>query len=114
MAEIKYPFGPADQSPVLTVAAAQPVSITDQFTIIDGVTTPAATNNRTLTLTISSEVKAGAQIFLKNKTTGTETTIAGTGFTFPTITGVAGKTFCQSYIYDGTTFKPTAAALQID
>lgn len=111
--QVKYPFGAIDIQ-ALTVGATQALTITDQVTLIDGVTVIALTNNRTINLTIDVAVKPGARIFLKNKTTGTETTIAGTGFTFPTITGVAGKTFCQEYVYDGTTFKPTAAAVQID
>jgi len=110
---IKSPFGAVDVF-ALTTAASQPLSISDQYTIIDGVTVPALTNNRTLTLTIDVSVKKGARIFLKTQSTGTETTIAGTGFTFPTITGVAGKTFCQEYVYDGITFKPVAAAIQIN
>ena len=114
MAEnIKAPFGAPDTF-LLTVAATQALTIVDQYTFIDGVTVPALTNNRTLNLTIDSGVKKGARIFLKNATTATENTIAGTGFTFPTITGVAGKTFCQEYVYDGITFKPTAAAVQIN
>lgn len=114
MAEnIKSPFGPIDAF-ALTAAATQAISIANQNTIIDGVTVPALTNNRTLNLTIDSAVKKGARIFLKTASTAAETTIAGTGFTFLAITGVAGKTLCQEYVYDGITFKPTAAAVQIN
>ena len=111
--QIKAPFGAVDTA-VLTVAAAQPVTITDQMTIIDGVTVIALTNNRTINLTIDASVKPGARIFMKTKTTATETTIAGTGMTFVTYAGVAGKTKTSEYVYDGTTFKPTATPVQID
>ena len=105
MAEIKYPFGACD---VVTLSAtgAQAITITDNVTIIDGVTTEA-TGNRTLNLTIASSVGAGALIYAKLKTNGTETTIAGTGMTFTTITGAAGKTKTKTFIYDGTAFLGT-------
>jgi hypothetical protein len=110
---IKYPFGPVDASVVLSATGTQAISIVNQYTIIDGVTNQAS-GNRTLNLTIDASVTAGAKIFLKSATAGTQTTIAGTGFTFPTITGVAGKTFTQEYVYDGSTFYPTGTAVQVN
>jgi hypothetical protein len=112
MPKIKNPFGQANVV-ALTATGAQAITIEDELTIVDGQTV-IATGNRTLNLTISSEIKAGASIFLKSRTTATETTVPGTGMTAPTITGVAGKIFCAKYIYDGITFKPVAAAVQID
>lgn len=112
MSLIKSPFGKADVV-ALTAAATQAVTISNAYTIIDGVTTPANGSNRTINLTISSELTL-ATIFLKSKTVATETTIPGTGMTGPTITGVAGKTFCTEYVYDGLTFKAVAAPVQID
>lgn len=109
---IKSPFGTVDVL-ALSATGAQALTIDDESVIIDGVTT-IATGNRTLNLTINAEIKPGAVIFLKNKTTGTETSIPGTGMTGPTITGVAGKTFCVQYVYDGTTYKAASAAVQID
>lgn len=112
MANIKSPFGAA-QAVALSATGAQAISIVSNLTVVDGVTT-IATGNRTLNLTISTEVAIGARLILKNKTTGTETSVPGTGMTGPTITGVAGKTFMCEYFYDGSTFKPVAAAVQID
>jgi hypothetical protein len=111
--QIKAPFGAVDTQ-VLTVAATQVLTITDQYTFIDGVTVIGLTNNRTLNLTIDPGVKKGAKIYLEVATTGTETTIAGTGMTFVTIVGVAGKTKVVELVYDGTTFKPTGTPVQIN
>ena len=112
MAQQKWPFGLAD-SKTLTATGAQALIIDDNMTIIDGVTVEA-TADRTLDLTIDSEVKAGAMIKLKSKTNGTEDTIFGTGISAPTITGVAGKTKTQGFTYDGVSFLPDGADVQID
>lgn len=112
MTQIRHPFGLSD-SKTLSATGAQAITIDDDLTVIDGVTTEA-TGNRTINLTIDAEVKAGAKILLKSKTNGTETTIFGTGITSVTITGVAGKTKTQAFTYDGTVFLPDGTAVQID
>lgn len=112
MAEINYPFGLASTK-VLTATGAQALTIDDNMTIIDGVTVEA-TGNRTLDLTINLDLKAGARLFLKSKTNGTETTIFGTGITSATITGIAGKTMTQGFTFDGTVFLPDGLKQQID
>lgn len=112
MAKVKFPFGEAT-TVALSAAGDQAITIDNDVTIIDGVTTQA-TAARTLILTIPSDIKAGARIFLKTKTAAVEDTIAGAGITMPTYAGVAGKTKCSELVYDGTTFKPTAVAFQID
>jgi len=109
---IKHPFGAAATLP-LSATGAQALTIDNDLTVIDGVTTEA-TGNRTLNLTVDSEIKAGAKILMKSKTNGTETTIFGTGITAPTITGVAGKTKTQQFTYDGTAFLPDGTSVQID
>jgi hypothetical protein len=109
---IKAPFGAVDTA-TLSATGAQAITIANQVTYVDGVTT-VATGNRTLNLTISAEVTAGARIFIAAKTTGTETTIAGTGITMPTITGGAGKTKVTELFYNGTGFVATSAGYQID
>lgn len=108
--KISYPFGPADvQAPAY--AATLAVTITNRMTIFD----PAIlTGNLTINLTIDPEVKAGAELFCEITATGTEVTTFGTGFTAPTVTGVAGKTKCIEFRYDGVTYKPKAVAFQID
>lgn len=112
MTQIKYPFGLAD-SKTLSATGAQAITIDDNLTIIDGVTTEA-TGNRTINLTIDAELKAGARILLKSKTNSTETTIFGTGISSVTITGVSGKTKTQGFTYDGSNFLPEGTSVQID
>lgn len=107
-----YPFSEATTE-TLSATGSQAISIANNMTILDGVTT-IATGNRTIDLTIDDEINAGAKLFLKAKTTATETTIFGTNIDSATITGVAGKTFCQEFTYDGTIFLPTGTAVQID
>jgi hypothetical protein len=110
MADIAFPFGNADlQQPAY--AATLAVTITDLFTILD----PAIlTGNMTINLTLDQGIRAGAIIFAEITTTATEVVTFGTGFTSPTLTGVAGKTKCMMFVYDGTSFKPMAAGYQID
>lgn len=110
--KVKYPFGAADTLS-LSATGAQALTIDNQMTVIDGVTT-VATGNRTINLTINSLVKTGARIFLKLKTTGTETTVFGTGMSGATITGVGGKTKTVECVYDGTNFVMAGTAIQID
>ncbi len=112
MTQIKYPFGLADTKE-LTATGAQALTIDNNMTIVDGVTVQA-TNNRTLDLTIDSEVQIGARLLVKSKTNASENTVFGTGITAPTIAGTAGKTKTQGFTYDGTAFLPDGTFVQID
>jgi len=112
MSTIRSPFG-TPETIALTATGAQAVTITNDSTIIDGVTVEA-TGNRTINLTIGTDVNIGAQILVQSKTNGTETTIFGTGITTATITGVAGKTINQLFMYNGTAFVAAGADQQID
>jgi hypothetical protein len=112
MAKIRWPFGEAT-STALSATGAQAISVDNDLTIIDGVTV-VATGARTLDLTIPVDIKAGARMVVKTKTTGTENTVFGTGCIAPTYAGVAGKTKVCELIYDGTQFVPVAVAFQID
>jgi hypothetical protein len=107
---INFPFAPAT---VLrpTFAATLAVTITSNFTILDPT---ILTGAMTINLTIDSEVLIGSTLLVQTTTTATEVTTFGTGFTAPTLTGVAGKTFQTLFIYDGITFKPVATPRQID
>lgn len=109
---LSYPFGDMATA-TLTGDGSQAITISENVTYIDGVTTKA-TGNRTLVLTISSEIKAGAMIHLASKTNGTETTIFSTGFTATTITGEAGKIYTESFYYNGTVFYPVGTAVKVD
>jgi hypothetical protein len=108
---VNAPFGTAG---TLTIAATgtTAATISNQETYVSTLTT--LTGNATLDLTISSELKAGALLHLKVKTTATETFTFGTSIDGPTVTGVSGKTWCQSFWFDGTTFLPCGAKIQID
>jgi len=112
MSDIKHPFGAAETFE-LTATGDQDITIVDDLTIIDGVTVEA-TADRTIDLVIDSEIKAGAVIFMKIKSNGTEDTIFGTGITNLNLTGVAGKTTTQAFMFDGTVFTPMGAQDQID
>jgi len=110
-ATIKYPFGAADnQTPAY--AATLAVTITNAVTFL----TPAVmTGALTVNLTIDANVKAGARLigrFLSDTTARTVT--FGTGFTSPTLAGVISKTKEIEFVYDGVSFKPTSAGVQID
>ena len=109
---VKWPFGPASEV-AFTATGAQAIKVENDLTIIDGVSV-IATGNRTLNLTIDDNLNAGARLIVKAKTTGTETTICGTGITGPTVTGVAGKTKVFEAVYDGTAFVVVGTEVQID
>jgi ABC-type spermidine/putrescine transport system permease subunit II len=111
MATINNPFGAAG---TLTIAATgtTAATISNNETVVTSLTT--LTGNATLDLTLSSELKVGASLHIKVKTTGTETFTFGTGIDGPVVTGVAGKTWTQSFWYDGTIFLPCGAKIQID
>lgn len=108
---INSPFGAADTA---TIAATGTTALTvaNQVTYVS--TLPTLTGNATLDITAGSELKAGAMLHLKVKTTATETFTFGNAIDAPTVTGVAGKTWCQSFWFDGTTFLPCGAKIQID
>lgn len=108
---INWPFGDADkQTPAH--AAVQPVTVIDQLTILAPATMSA---DITVNLTIDSNVKQGAMLMLIVKSDGTARQVTlGTGFTGLAIAGVISKTKVALFMYDGTTFKPVALAVQID
>ena len=108
---INYPFG-APATLVIAATGTTAATITDQETLTTTLTT--LTGNATLDLTMSSELRVGAKLHLKVKTTATETFTFGTGIDAPVVTGVAGKTWTQSFWYDGTVFLPSGAKIQID
>jgi len=110
---IKYPFGNADTSLAMTATGVQAFTIESNLTIIDGVTVEA-TGNRTINLTIGSEVAAGALLLVRNQTNATETLTFGTGITAPVQTGVAGTIHNQLFMYNGTGFEAVAADQQIN
>lgn len=111
MATVNSPFGAAGTL-AITATGTTAATISNQVTYVSSL--PTLTGNATLDLTLSSELVAGAMLNLKVKTTATETFTFGTGIDAPTVTGVAGKTWCQSFWYDGTIFLPCGEKIQID
>ena len=112
MAVINHPFG-ATGKPALTNTGAQALTIDKSYTVVDGVTVEAI-GARTLNLTIDAGMPVGAQLFVMSKTNATEATTFGTGMVGAAMTGVAGKTICALFIYDGTNFVQAGAEQQID
>jgi hypothetical protein len=88
------------------------------FTAINNCSHVAAittlTANATFSVVASSQLKAGAKIVLAIKTTSTETTTFAGAIVAPVVTGVAGKTWAQTFIYNGTNFYPCGAKIQVD
>lgn len=112
MAEkVLWPFGKADSLTVSEADLANPVAISNNMTVL---ATATLTANKTLSLDISSQLNVGALLVVKVKTTATETLAFGTSIDAPTITGVAGKTKTQAFVYDGSIFVATGASVQID
>lgn len=109
---IKYPFGPATEV-ALSASGAQAIAVDNDLTLIDGVSV-AATADRTIDLTIPDDIKVGARIVFRLKTTGTENTIFGTGINGANIVGVAGKTKTVEAVFNGTSFDVIGTAGQID
>lgn len=111
---IRAPFGKADR-PTLLATGVQNVPVINDHTILEP---PTLTGASTYNLVISPEIVDGAMLELIIKTTGTEVTTLGTGFFASTaaITGVAGKTKTQRFIYDiaASAFKASSAVIQID
>lgn len=111
MSTINYPFGQIATASISADASDDAITISAQETYI---TTATLTSNATLDLTVSSVVKAGAKIHIKCTTNGSETFTFGTKIDGPVVTGSAGKTWCQSFVYNGTNFYPMGAKIQID
>ena len=108
---VSSPFGSIDPL-VIAATGTTAFTVTEQETATVVLTT--LTGNATLDLTLSGDLRAGAKLHLKVKTTAAETFTFGTGIDAPVVTGVAGKTWCQSFWYDGTIFLPSGAKIQID
>jgi len=110
MATIKPPFG-VKQDVTIAVTGATAVTISkDAYNSV----IPTLTGNATLTVTADSTLEAGAIFSLVVKTTASETfTFAGDIFA-PVVTGAAGKTWAQSFVYNGTDFYPAGAKIQVD
>ncbi len=111
MTKVRHPYGPLDhQQPAFSATIAATVDNGGATLIEPAILTGALLLN----LTIDAGVKKGALLYLKVKTTDTEVTTLGTGITGPTVTGVAGKTWVQTFVFDGTAFVAAGVKQQID
>lgn len=108
---LKAPFGAIATASISADASDDAITINAYETYI---TTATLTGNATLDLTVNSELPAGAKIHIKCTTNGSETFTFGTKIEGPVVTGSAGKTWCQSFVYNGTNFYPMGAKIQID
>lgn len=108
---INYPFGAA-QSFTCATSGTVAVTINNQLAYMSAV--PTLTAATTLSLTAGSGLKAGAMVLVAVKTTSTEVTTLGGSVVAPAVTGVAGKTWSQAYLYNGTYFYPCGAKIQVD
>jgi hypothetical protein len=107
---ISYPFGAAQ---TFTAAASGTVNVTinNQMAIM---TAPTLTAAATLSFTAVSGLKAGATLLVAVKTTSTEVTTFAGAVSSSTVEGVAGKTWTQGFIYNGSKFYPVGTKQQVD
>lgn len=108
------PVWPNGTSTALTIGqGTTAVTISNNMNHVSSITTLTA--NATLSVTANSKLRAGAHMLLVVKTQTTSTmAFTGSAIAAPTFTGVAGKTFSQLFIYNGTKFYPAGAVLQVD
>lgn len=106
-----YPFGAAQG---FTIAPSGTVAVTVNNQMAYPSAVPTLTDNITYSVTVGTAVKAGAQMLLTIKTTSTETTTFAGSIVAPVVTGAAGKTWSQAFIYNGTKFYPVGAKIQVD
>lgn len=108
---IQWPTG---ASTPITVAVTGTTSVTISNKMNHVASIPTLTANITLSVTASSQLKAGAIMMVAIKTTSTETTTFAGNIVAPVVTGAAGKTWSQSFIFNGTNFYPAGAKIQVD
>ena len=105
-----YPFGAA-QSFTTATSGTLAVTISNQMAVMSAPTLTAAA---TLSVTASSQLKAGAFMLVAVKTTSTEVTTFAGAVSSVTVAGVAGKTWTQGFLYNGTKFYPVGTKQQVD
>ena|SRR3990172_4978237 len=110
MATIKSPYGAAG-SITVEVTGTTAVTLTNFITITN---LPTLTGNATLDVTASAELVAGSKLLVTMKTTGTETFTFTGAIVAPVVTGSAGKTWSQNFIFNGTKYYPAGAKIQVD
>ena len=110
-ATVSWPAGAATN---YTIAATGAVAIAASNNNIYNATIPTLTGNITVTVTKNAKLRAGAILSMVIKTTGSETTTFAGDIVAPVVTGSAGKTWSQSFIFNGTKYYPCGAKIQVD
>ena len=108
---ISYPFGAAQS---FTAAASGTVAVTLSNQLAYMSAAPTLTAATTLSFTAASSLKAGAMLFVVVKTTAEEVVTFAGAVTSSTVAGVAGKTWSQGFLYNGTKYYPVGAKQQVD
>jgi len=108
---INYPLGAA-QTLTLLATGNSALTTNGNYMVTN---LPTLTGNATLTLTVdATQTPIGSVLFVNVKTTATETFTFAGSIVAPVVTGVAGKTWSQGFIYNGTNFLPMGAKIQVD
>ncbi len=108
---ISYPFGAAQS---FTAAASGTVAVTLSNQLAYMSAAPTLTAATTLSFTAASSLKSGAMLFVLVKTTAEEVVTFAGAVTSSTVAGVAGKTWSQAFLYNGTKYYPVGAKQQVD
>jgi hypothetical protein len=108
---ITYPFGAAQS---FTAAASGTTAVTANNQMVVMSAAPTLTAAATISVTAGSNLKAGAILLVAVKTTSTEVTTFAGAVVSPTVAGVAGKTWTQGFIYNGSYFYPMGTKQQVD
>ena len=107
---IKKPFGAAQD---VTIAVTGATAVTINKGAVNTVI-PTLTGNATLTVTAHADLEVGTALNLVVKTAASETFTFAGDIVAPVVTGSAGKTWAQGFVYNGTSFYPSGAKIQVD
>lgn len=110
-ATIQWPAGSATN---YTIATSGAVAVAASNSNIYNAAVPTLTGNITVTVTKNSKLKAGAILSIVVKTNGSETTTFAGDIVAPVVTGSAGKTWSQSFVFNGTKYYPCGSKIQVD
>lgn len=108
---ISYPFGAAQS---FTAAASGTTAVTANNQMVVMSAAPTLTAATTISVTAGSKLKSGAILLVAIKTTATEVTTFAGAVVSPTVAGVAGKTWTQAFLYNGSYFYPMGTKQQVD
>lgn len=105
---------PSAKATAVSISATGTTSLTLVNNMSYVANIPTLTGNNVIFVTAPSYLRAGAVLHLVIKTTGLETTTFDGAIVAPVVTGAAGKTWSQTFIYNGTKFYPCGAKIQVD